>query len=127
MGLGPLLARQVLILTTRGRATGRRRKTCLWHMRQGDTLYCLSGWGSSSDWLKNLKANPWALIQIGKDRWETRGEVLQDPLKLKEIRRTFLAKYGLLGRLYYRSGTHIAVAFPLGNAERSASAGHLPP
>lgn len=113
LGLGFLLARKVMILTTRGRTTGKRRKTPLWYVHDGDSIYCFSGWGPSSDWLKNLKVDPGVLVQIGKETWETRGSLVQDPLELERMLHLLLKKYGRLVCLFYHLDRLSLVAFPL--------------
>jgi deazaflavin-dependent oxidoreductase (nitroreductase family) len=113
-GLGFLLARQVMILTTRGRKTGKARRTPLWYIREEDTIYCLSGWGSSSDWLKNLRADPYVTIQIGGEEWETEGKLREEPQEKGRVLRTMQEKYGrrTVG-LFYHLDRLVLVAFPL--------------
>ena len=94
LGLGFLIARQVLVLTTRGRVTAKERRTPLWYVNDGDNIYCLSGWGASSDWWKNLEASPKALLQIGMRRCERPGEVITEPQKVERILSEFQKKYG---------------------------------
>ena len=113
LGLGFLVARQVIVLTTRGRITGKARKTPLWYVREGDTVYCLSGWGSSSDWLRNLQLNPNALVQIGSKTWQTQGRLLDDRQERERLLRIFLKKYGRLARLVFRLDEIYLGAFPL--------------
>ena len=55
-GLGRLASGQVMVLTTRGRVTGRVRNTPLWYVRDGGKVCGISGWGTSSDWFKNVQA-----------------------------------------------------------------------
>ena len=107
-----------MTLTTRGRVSGGERKTPLWYIREDGTIYCISGWGASSDWLKNLKADPHALLQIGKKRWETRGTLIQDTSELERNLLLFQAKYGRRTvSLFYHTDRLVLVGFPVGNAE----------
>ena len=112
LGLGPLLARWVMVLTTRGRVSGRARRTPLWYIRQGNTIYCLSGWGPSSDWFRNLGANADVLVRIGGQTWETRGEIISDPPQLERILRSFREKYGRMVPVFYHMDRLRLVAFP---------------
>ena len=113
-GLGTLIAKRVMFLTTKGRVTGGARRTPLWYVREGDNIYCLSGWGSSSDWLKNLKANPNVLVQIGKERWETQGALIQELPEREKVLEMFLEKYGRRTvHLFYHMDRLVLVAFPL--------------
>ena len=116
LGLGALLGREVMILTTRGRITGRARKTPLWYARDGGVVYCFSGWGSSSDWLKNLKADASALVRIGHRSWETRAVLVEEFQKRDAILQTFLKKHGRLVRVFYHMDRLVLVAFPLEGA-----------
>ena len=113
MGLGFLIARQVLILTTRGRVSARERRTPLWYVSDGDNIYCLSGWGASSDWWKNLEADPKALLQIGMKRWELRGEVITEPHRVERILSKFQKKYGRRTvSLFYHLDRLVLAIFP---------------
>ena len=113
LGLGFLLARQVMVLTTRGRVTGRLRKTPLWYVRDGDAVYCFSGWGASSDWWRNLEAEPSALAQIGKHRWRTKGVFMREQHDLERMLHKFREKYGGLVPVFYHLDRLDLVYFPL--------------
>lgn len=113
LGLGFLLANQVLVLTTRGRVSGKERKTPLWYVRDQDTIYCVSGWGPSSDWSRNLEADPSAVLQIGKAQWQTEGILKHDLPEQEQVLDLFLKKYGRLTHLFYHRERLSVVAFPL--------------
>jgi deazaflavin-dependent oxidoreductase (nitroreductase family) len=107
-----------MVLNTRGRATDRERRTPLWYVRDGDTIYCFSGWGSSSDWFKNLVANPEALIQVGNKSWPTRGVFIQELPELERLLHRFSDKYGRLVPLFYHLDRLQLVAFPLSSQKK---------
>jgi deazaflavin-dependent oxidoreductase (nitroreductase family) len=113
LGLGFLVAKQVLVLTTKGRVSGKERKTPLWYVRDQDTIYCVSGWGPSSDWWRNLAADPSAMLQMGKARWKTRGVPIHDLPQQDKILNLFLKKHGRLTRLFYHRERLSVVAFLL--------------
>jgi deazaflavin-dependent oxidoreductase (nitroreductase family) len=79
MGLAEQLGRSTLLLTTRGRRTGRPRTTPLGYAAERGVTYVLAGSGLRSDWLRNLRADPRVTVQIGRRRFEARAEVLTDP------------------------------------------------
>lgn len=54
-------------LTTTGRRTGRPHRIEIWYAAEGSTLYMLSGGGRSSDWVRNLLADPAVLLEIDGD------------------------------------------------------------
>ena len=120
LGLGILLARKVMILTTRGRATGRSRKTPLWYVRTENVIYCLSGWGPTSDWWKNMEAYPYATIQVGKETWKARGDFIPGASNVEEVLGKFRGKYGHRTlSMFYHLDRLVLVAFPLdGSSER---------
>lgn len=63
LGLGPLLGRSILILTTTGRRSGRSRRTALEYSIVGGRTYLASGWGLQPDWCKNILADPRVTVQ----------------------------------------------------------------
>jgi deazaflavin-dependent oxidoreductase (nitroreductase family) len=64
LGLGRLVsASNILILTTRGRKTGRARHTAIEYRRHGSQLYVISAWGERPDWYRNLLADPHVTVQ----------------------------------------------------------------
>jgi hypothetical protein len=58
VGLAGQLGRSTLLLTTRGRRSGRQRTTALNYLAQDAVVYVVSGRGTRSDWLLNLQADP---------------------------------------------------------------------
>lgn len=64
LGLGRLVsASNILILTTRGRKTGRARHTAVEYRRHGSQIYVISAWGDRPDWFRNLLADPHVTVQ----------------------------------------------------------------
>lgn len=69
--LGSLVGMPVLLLTTTGRRSGRKRTTPLTYLRDGADLVVIASNGGADrapDWWLNLEHNPHALIQIGNAR-----------------------------------------------------------
>ncbi len=62
MGLGPLLGRLFMILTTTGRKSGLPRRTPLEYHKLAGRKYIFVGW-PNSDWYKNIQADPHVTIQ----------------------------------------------------------------
>jgi F420H(2)-dependent quinone reductase len=70
----------VLLLTTTGRKTGKRRTTPLVYVaNQGGYLIMGSGGGSAKDpaWFSNLAANPTTQIEVGDETLKVRADVLK--------------------------------------------------
>ncbi len=76
MGLGPLLAQRIIVLSTRGRKTGLWRHVPLGFARDGEAVYVISNRGERADWYRNLERNPDATIQAGNRRFAAKAELL---------------------------------------------------
>jgi deazaflavin-dependent oxidoreductase (nitroreductase family) len=104
IGLGGLLGTRFLLLTHIGRKSGLERKTVLEVVRYDKTtttFVVAAGFGSESDWYRNIRANPNVTVQCGRWRWEMvanfltpeqSGDELLDyahryPLALRELAR----------------------------------------
>ena len=104
LGLGGLLGTRFLLLSHTGRKTGWVRQTVLEvvrYDRAATTFIVAAGFGSGSDWYRNIRANPWVTVQCGRRRWkmvadflspEQAGEELLDyarrhPVAMRELAR----------------------------------------
>jgi deazaflavin-dependent oxidoreductase (nitroreductase family) len=61
----------LLLLTTRGRKTGKERTVVLGYLEDGDALVVVGSHGGLPEhaaWYLNLQANPEVEVQIGKDK-----------------------------------------------------------
>lgn len=67
LGLGWMLRKKfrMLVLTTRGRQTGRPRHTMLEHTFFEDHVYLAPGWGERTQWYRNIVADPRVTVQRG--------------------------------------------------------------
>jgi deazaflavin-dependent oxidoreductase (nitroreductase family) len=62
--------REVLLLTTRGRLTGKDRTTPLYYLRDGNRIIICNvnpGFERTNPWVANLRAHPIAKLQIGPE------------------------------------------------------------
>ncbi|GAA4582586.1 nitroreductase family deazaflavin-dependent oxidoreductase [Planotetraspora phitsanulokensis] len=69
-GGGPFEGRPILLLTTRGRRTGRPHTTPMMYMRDGDRLVAFAsnaGAAAHTDWFHNLLAEPKVTVEIGPE------------------------------------------------------------
>lgn len=62
MGLGKLIGRLFMIMTTTGRKSGLPRRTAIEYHQYNGRKYVMVGW-TQSDWYKNIRANPLMTIQ----------------------------------------------------------------
>jgi deazaflavin-dependent oxidoreductase (nitroreductase family) len=59
-----------LLLTTRGRRSGRLRRTALWYLRDGGRYLLVGSNGASRtdpSWVHNVRANPAVVVQVRDD------------------------------------------------------------
>jgi deazaflavin-dependent oxidoreductase (nitroreductase family) len=73
------LGGRFLLLTTRGRRTGRPRTCGLNYALDGPTVYVLSGYGPATDWYRNLRADPHVLVRIGSRSWPAIATTVTEP------------------------------------------------
>jgi deazaflavin-dependent oxidoreductase (nitroreductase family) len=74
---GTVGGHRVLLLTTKGRRSGRERRTPVQYERLGNELVVAAAGGGSPSppaWWLNLEANPEVEVQLGADRWDANAE-----------------------------------------------------
>lgn len=84
-------------LTARGRKSGEPRTVTIW-FALGDGKVFLTGGSKESNWVKNLRANPDATVQIGTARLRGRARVVEDPAEAEAVRQRFVRRY-LMARI----------------------------
>jgi len=79
LGLGPLIGRFVLLLTTTGRRSGKPRITPLVYEEVDGGFNVASARGPSADWIRNIRADPNVTVRVGTRRFTCRAEIITDP------------------------------------------------
>lgn len=77
-------------LTTHGRVSGKPHEIEIWYVRDGDTLYMLSGGRDESDWVRNIARTPAVTVRIGDEVFEATGRVLDTPTDESERARSLV-------------------------------------
>lgn len=114
LGLGPLVnslpdrVGRIMILTTIGRKSGRPRRTPLNYAHVGNEVYCLAGYGPTSDWLKNLRANPSAEVWLPEGRWRVEASPVTHPVQRSVLLRLVLCESGFATPLLFGFNPHEA-------------------
>jgi deazaflavin-dependent oxidoreductase (nitroreductase family) len=88
LGLGQLLGHRFMLLTHRGRRSGRVYQTALEVVRYDPSLretVVASGWGERSDWYRNLKAHPALEIRSRRERYAPEQQFLTPEEVYQEI------------------------------------------
>lgn len=97
LGLGGLLSpTPLLILTTRGRRSGRLRYTPLEYRRHGSKFYVVSVGGRSAHWVRNLREYPYATLKVGRRAYSVRAELVEQPSELLTVLYMFRRMLALL-------------------------------
>jgi len=78
LGLGPLIGRKVLLLTTTGRKSGLPRVTPLQYEEIDGCYYLGSALGTESDWYKNIQTNPQVSVRAGNKKFKGVAETSTD-------------------------------------------------
>jgi deazaflavin-dependent oxidoreductase (nitroreductase family) len=84
LGLGPVVGSFVLLLTTRGRKTGRPRTTPLVYERLGDEYHIASARGATADWYRNIQSDPRVEVRVGRRRFRGLGEAVTDAARIAD-------------------------------------------
>ncbi len=97
---GRLLGHRFLLLTHRGRKTGRVHQTVLEVIAYDSATresIVLSGWGERADWYRNIEANPAMEIRIGRERYVPKQRFLSPEEVYAEIPLTSVTIRGWYG------------------------------
>lgn len=96
IGLGPLIGRFILLLTTTGRKSGLKRVTPLQYEQINGDYYLGSARGMKSDWVRNILSNPHVEIRVGSSYFHGAAEIITDPAKFADFMDVRLARHPLM-------------------------------
>ncbi len=82
IGLGPLVGRIILLLTTTGRRSGLKRVTPLQYEMIGRDYYIGSARGIKSDWVRNIQTNPQVEVRAGAKHFHGTARSYLRPIKV---------------------------------------------
>jgi deazaflavin-dependent oxidoreductase (nitroreductase family) len=98
LGLGPIInawpewVGRIMVLTHIGRKSGLRRQTPLNYALIDGEVYCVSGFGLTADWYRNLISNPKVEVWLPDGWWTGEARLIDDPkLRLPIIRQVTIA------------------------------------
>ena len=81
------------VITT-GRKSGSPHTIEIWFALHEGRVFVLSGGGSRSDWVQNIKAEPTVGLRLGDRELITKARIVEDPEEDALARRLLLEKYG---------------------------------
>lgn len=85
LGLGPVFGRLVLLLTTTGRKSGKRRVTPLQYEELDGKIYVTAAYGLKADWVRNIQANSRVEVRIKQRRFQGKALVITDPERIADM------------------------------------------
>jgi len=111
---GALAAEQYCYVTTTGRVSGQPREIEIWFALIGCTVYLLAGGGERANWVRNLRQDARALVQIGDQAFAAHAREPQACAELEEARAALFSEYSTSGRDLRRWRDHgLVVALDL--------------
>lgn len=84
-GLGPVIGRMVLLLTTTGRKSGLKRVTPLQYEVIDGAYHVASARGAEADWVRNIEADPRVEVRVKRRRFVGRAEVITEPGRIADF------------------------------------------
>ncbi len=84
IGLGSLIGKSVLLLTTLGRKSELPRITPLVYEELDDAIIIASARGPAADWLRNIMVNPKVSVRVGRRQFDAVAEVNFDPERIAD-------------------------------------------
>jgi deazaflavin-dependent oxidoreductase (nitroreductase family) len=90
------------VLTTIGRRTGKRRRTCVRAIRSGDRAYLVSLRGPFGGWMRNIEADAVVTLRIREGRFGGRARSVTDPAELERARQTYCGTVNRFDRMEHR-------------------------
>jgi deazaflavin-dependent oxidoreductase (nitroreductase family) len=93
IGLGPLVGRIILLLTTTGRRSGMKRVTPLQYEMIGSDYYLGSARGIKSDWVRNIQTNLQVEVRVGAKHFHGTAEVICDPSRFADFMEVRLERH----------------------------------
>ena len=98
MGAGPEMLGRYMVITHTGRKSGLRRQTPVNYAIVDGEVYCVAGFGKTSDWYRNLLADPRVEVWLPEGWWEGVAEEITGPQARPALMRQVIIGSGFAGR-----------------------------
>jgi deazaflavin-dependent oxidoreductase (nitroreductase family) len=92
-GLGPIVGKIILLLTTTGRKSGQKRITPLQYEEIDGKYFLGSARGTKSDWYRNIEADGRVEVRVKKRRFRGVAETVTDPVRIADFLETRLRRH----------------------------------
>lgn len=85
IGLGPIVGKIILLLTTTGRKSGQQRITPLQYEEIDGKFYLGSARGTKADWFRNIAAQRMVEVRVKNRRFRGMAETVTDPARIADF------------------------------------------
>lgn len=85
LGLGRIVGRIILLLTTTGRKSGLPRVTPLQYEEIDGTIYVASALGTRAHWFRNILADPRVCVRVKSRSFHGTAEPVVDPIRIADF------------------------------------------
>jgi deazaflavin-dependent oxidoreductase (nitroreductase family) len=104
LGLGPIVGRIILLLTTTGRKSGLMRITPLQYEEIDGKYFLGSARGTKSDWYRNIETDGRVELRVKNHRFRGMAETVTDPARIADFLEIRLARHPfMLGLLMQKA------------------------
>lgn len=104
IGLGPIVGKIILLLTTTGRKSGQKRITPLQYEEIDGNYFLGSARGTKSDWYRNIEADGRVEARVKNRRFRGVAETVTNPARIADFLETRLQRHPfMLGLLMQKA------------------------
>ncbi len=93
IGLGPVIGGFIVLLTTTGRKSGKKRVTPLQYEKIGKDYYLGAARGLNADWVRNIQSNPQVELRVGAKHVHGTAEIVTDPATFADFMEVRLERH----------------------------------
>jgi deazaflavin-dependent oxidoreductase (nitroreductase family) len=93
IGLGPVIGGFIVLLTTTGRKSGKKRVTPLQYEKIGEEYYLGAARGLNADWVRNIQSNPQVELSVGTKHVHGTAEIVTDPSRFADFMEVRLERH----------------------------------
>ena len=96
LGLGPVIGKIILLLTTTGRKSGQPRVTPLQYEEIDGEYYLGAARGLKADWVRNIQSNPVVDVRVGAKKVHGQAEIVTEPARIADFLEIRLQRHPLM-------------------------------
>lgn len=105
-----MIGQMILLLTTTGRKTGKKRVTPLQYEEMDGKIFLGSALGEKADWVENIKANPSVEIRVKSKKMIGMGKLITDAKLVTDFLEERLRRHPrMISAILQAEGLHIPI------------------